>query len=49
MITFLLALVALVIAIMHGTGRGRPVPLWVAVVLLAVGMMIPWLITMSFR
>jgi hypothetical protein len=49
LITFLLALVALIIAVMHGTGRGRQIPLWVAVALLAVGMMIPWLITLSVR
>jgi len=49
MITFVLALVALVIAILHGTGRGGRVPLWVAVALLAVGLMLPWLVSMSLR
>ena len=48
MLTFVLALFALIIAIMHGTGRART-PLWVAVALLAVGMMIPWLITIPLR
>jgi hypothetical protein len=48
-ITFLLALLALVIALMHDTGRGRQIPLWIAVALLAVGMMIPWLVTLSLR
>ena len=42
MITFLLALFALIIAMMHGTGRrGQVPPLWVAVALLALGMMVP--------
>jgi uncharacterized membrane protein YwaF len=49
MLTFVLALLALVIAIMHGTGRGTRTPLWVAVALLAIAMMIPWVITMSLR
>jgi hypothetical protein len=49
-LTSLLALCALIIAIMHGTARGaRVAPLWVAIALLAVGMMIPWLLTMSLR
>lgn len=48
MITFLLALAALIVAVMHGMGRART-PLWVAVALLALGVMIPWLITMSVR
>ena len=49
MLTFVLALFALIIAIMHGTGRGARTPLWVAVALLAIAMMIPWIITMSIR
>ena len=50
MVTFLLALCALIIAVMHGTGRGgRVPPLWVAIALLALGMMTPWLLTMSLR
>lgn len=48
LITFLLALAALVIAILNGTGRGRP-PLWVAVALLALGMILPWVVSMSIR
>lgn len=47
MITFLCALFAPIIAIMHGTGRGNRPPLWFAVAHLAVGVMIPWLISMS--
>ena len=49
MVSFVLALLALVIAILHGTGRGNRVPLWVAVALLAVGLMLPWLVSMSLR
>jgi hypothetical protein len=49
MITFVLALLALVVAILHGTGRGNRVPLWVAVALLSVGLMVPWLVSMSLR
>jgi hypothetical protein len=49
MLSFVLALVALIIAVMNGTGRGGRVPLWVAVALLAIAMMIPWLLTMSLR
>jgi len=49
MITFVLALLAFIIALMHGTGRGSRAPLWVAVALLALGMMIPWLASMSIR
>ncbi len=47
MITFLLALLALIIAVMNGTGKGGRIPLWVAVALLALGMMIPWLVSIS--
>jgi hypothetical protein len=49
LITFVCALVALIIAILHGIGKtGRP-PLWIAVALLAIGMMLPWIIGMSIR
>ena len=47
MITFLLALLALIIAVMNGTGKGGRIPLWVAVALLGLGMMIPWLVSIS--
>jgi hypothetical protein len=49
MITFLCGLIALILALMHGSGRGGRAPLWVAVALLGIGMMVPWLVTMSFR
>jgi hypothetical protein len=45
-ITFLCALVALVIAILHGLGKGSRPPLWIAVALLAIGLMLPWVISM---
>jgi len=48
LLTFVLALIALVIAILNGTGRGRP-PLWVAVALLAIAMMAPWVVSMAIR
>jgi hypothetical protein len=48
-ITFVLALIALIIAVMHGMGKGSQVPLWLAVALLAIGMMVPWMLTMSLR
>jgi hypothetical protein len=49
LITFVCALFALILAIMHGIGKsGRP-PLWIAVVLLAIGIMLPWLVSMSIR
>ena len=47
MLSFLLALLALIIAVMNGSGKGRRVPLWMAVALLAVAMMIPWLLSIS--
>jgi hypothetical protein len=47
MITFLLGLLALIIAVMNGTGKGGRIPLWVAVALLALAMMIPWLVSIS--
>lgn len=49
MLTFVLALFALIIASMHGTGRGARAPLWLAVALLSIGVMIPWVISMSLR
>lgn len=49
MITFVFALIALIIAVMHGVGKGSQAPLWLAVALLAIGMMVPWLLTMSMR
>ena len=42
-------LVALIVAIIHGIGKGGRPPLWIAVALLAIGMMLPWLIGMSIR
>ena len=49
MITFVLALLAFIIAVMHGMGKGGRPPLWLAVALLATGLMIPWLLSMSLR
>ena len=49
MLTFGLALLALIIAILHGAGKGRRPPLWLAVALLAIAVMIPWLVSMSVR
>jgi hypothetical protein len=40
MLTFILALVVLVIAVMHGTGRGARAPLWLVVAPVAIGEMI---------
>jgi hypothetical protein len=49
LITFVFALVALIVAVIHGIGKdGRP-PLWIAVALLAIGIMLPWIIGMSIR
>ena len=48
LITFLFALVAFIIAVMNGTGKGRA-PLWLAVALLSLGLMLPWLVTMLVR
>ena len=47
MITFVLALLAFIISVMHGMGKGGRPPLWLAVALLAIGLMIPWLVSMS--
>jgi hypothetical protein len=49
LITFVFALVAFIIAIIHGLGKGGRPPLWIAVALLALGMMLPWIIGMSIR
>jgi len=49
LITFVCALVALIVAIIHGIGKGGRPPLWIAVALLAFGMMLPWIIGMSIR
>jgi hypothetical protein len=49
LITFVCALGALIVAIIHGIGKGGRPPLWIAVALLAIGMMLPWLIGMSIR
>ena len=48
-ITFLCALVALIIAILQGISKGNRPPLWIAVALLAIGVMLPWLIGMLIR
>jgi hypothetical protein len=45
-ITFICALIALIIAILHGIGKGNQPPLWIAVAVLAIGVMLPWLIGM---
>jgi hypothetical protein len=43
LITFACALIAFILAILHGSTRtGRP-PLWVAVAILALGVMLPWI------
>ena len=44
LITTVCALVALIIAIMHGISKGNRPPLWIAVALLAIGLILPWLI-----
>lgn len=49
LITFLCALVALIVAVIHGIGKGGRPPLWIAVALLAIGMMLPWIIGMAIR
>jgi uncharacterized membrane protein len=48
-ITFVCALVALIIAILHGTSKGNRPPLWIAVAVLALGVMLPWVIGMLIR
>jgi hypothetical protein len=49
MLTFLCGLIALIIAVLHGAGKSNRPPLWVAVALLSVGVMIPWIVSMSLR
>ena len=49
LITFACALIALIITILHGLGKGDRPPLWIAVALLAIGLMLPWLIGMLIR
>ena len=49
LITFVFALFALIVAILNGIGKNNRPPLWIAVVLLALGMMLPWIISMSIR
>lgn len=48
-ITFLFALAALIIAILNGVDKGNRPPLWIAVALLAIGVMLPWLIGALIR
>jgi hypothetical protein len=48
-ITIVFALVALIIAILHGTGKGNRPPLWIAVALLAIGVMLPWFVGVLIR
>jgi hypothetical protein len=49
LITFLCALAAFIVAIIHGVGKGGRPPLWIAVALLAFGVMLPWIIGMLIR
>ncbi|MGH9665126.1 MAG: hypothetical protein ACRD9L_11940 [Bryobacteraceae bacterium] len=46
LISFLLALVALVVAVVNGAGKNARIPLWVAVACLAVALMLPHLVLM---
>jgi hypothetical protein len=48
-ITIVCAVVALIIAILHGTGKGNRPPLWIAVALLAIGVMLPWFVGVLIR
>jgi hypothetical protein len=48
-ITFICALIALIIAILHGIGKGNQPPLWIAIAVLAIGVMLPWLMGMLIR
>lgn len=47
LISFLLEIIALIIAIVNGTGRGARAPLWVAVVCLALALILPRLVIMA--
>ena len=49
LITFVCALVAFILAIIHGLGKADRPPLWIPVALLALGMMLPWIIGMAIR
>ena len=49
LITLICALIALVVAILNGVGKGGRPPLWIAVALLAIGMMLPWIVGMAIR
>lgn len=42
LIAFLFALAAFIVAVMNGVGRGGRPPLWIAVALLSLGIMLPW-------
>lgn len=48
MITLVLALLALILAIVNGTGQGRA-PLWIAVALLAIAVMVPNIASFGIR
>jgi len=48
LITFVFALIAFIIAVMNGTGKGKA-PLWLAVALLSLGLMLSWLAAMLVR
>jgi hypothetical protein len=48
MITLVLALLALILAVVNGTGQGRA-PLWIAVVLLALAVMVPNIASFGLR
>ena len=47
MITFVFELCAVIIAVMNGMSKGVRIPLWVAVALLALAMMLPRLASVS--
>ncbi len=47
LLTFILSLFAFVIALLHAINKGNRPPLWFAVVLLALGQMLPWIVSMS--
>ena len=46
LITVACAMVAFIVAILHGVGKTNRPPLWIAVALLAFGIMLPWLVGM---
>lgn len=47
--TFLFALAALITAILNRVGKSNLPPLWIAVALLAFGVVLPWSIGMLMR